>query len=153
MAACTQSGNFRSVRVSAVTSGEDLEQVPLKVVPMYVEGPAPAPETPDDDSPELEVAPERRWRPIVGAAALLLAVATAVMHGIAVNVASNGDAPAGTTLAYVAIALSALAVLAGLVALIANLGRRVGAAAIVLGVLANPVVLLWVLRWFGGAAA
>ncbi|MDF1477955.1 hypothetical protein PYV02_02530 [Leifsonia sp. H3M29-4] len=131
-----------------------IEHVPLKVVPMYVEGENPDLEDADEtEPPELPGVVARVRTPWVGRGALALAVATAVVHGIAVSVAGDGDPVTGTVLAYVAIGLSIAAVLGGLVAVIAGFGRRTGAAAIVLGVFANPVVLLTVLSWVQAVAS
>lgn len=131
-----------------------VEHVPLKVVPMYVEGENPDLEDADaPDAPELPGVVARVRTPWVGRGALALAVATAVVHGIAVGVASGGDPATGTVLAFLAIGLSIAAVLGGLVAVIAGFGRRTGAAAVALGVLANPVVLLSVLGWISGLGA
>lgn len=135
------------------SSGE-IEHVPLKVVPMYVETENPDLEDADQpEPPELPgvVTPVRT--PWVGRGALALAVATAVVHGIAVSVASSGDPVTGTVLAYVAIGLSIAAVLGGLVALVAGFGRRTGAAAVVIGTLANPIVLLTLLGWVQAVAS
>ncbi|MGK2936245.1 MAG: 1,4-dihydroxy-6-naphthoate synthase [Solirubrobacteraceae bacterium] len=132
----------------------EIEHVPLKVVPMYVEPEnpeAPAPE--ETEPPEIQVVAKRPRTPFVGIAALAVAVVTAVVHGVAVGVASGGDLSAGTVLAVVAICLSVLAVVGGLVALIGGFGRRWGVAAIVLGALANPVVLLALLGWVQSIAS
>ncbi len=132
----------------------ELEPVPLKVVPMYVEPDDAEPAAPEGpEPPEIQVVAARARTPLVGIAALALAVLTAIVHGVAVAVASGGDAQTGTVLAVVAIGLSILAVVGGLVALIAGLGRRTGAAAFVLGGLANPVVLLNLLRWVQAVAS
>lgn len=137
-----------------VSNPGELEPVPLKVVPMYVEPDDPEPAASEEpESPEIQVTASRPRTPFVGIAALVLAVATAVVHGVAVAVASGGDAQAGTVLAVVAIGLSILAVVGGLVALIAGLGRRTGAAAFVLGGLSNPLVLLNLLRWVQAVAS
>lgn len=131
-----------------------IEHVPLKVVPMYVEGENPdLPDADETEPPELPGVVARVRTPWVGRIALALAVATAVVHGFAVGVASDGDPTTGTVLAYVAIGLSILAVLGGLVAVIAGFGRRTGAAAVALGVVANPVVLLTLLGWVQAAAS
>jgi hypothetical protein len=99
----------------------------------------------------IEVEPERRRSSIPGLVALLLAVATEVVTGIAVGVATGGDVDAGTALGYTAIGMSVAAILLGLVAVLARLGRTWGVAAIVLGVLANPWLQLVVLRFISGS--
>lgn len=124
----------------------ELDKVPIKVVPIYFE---PV-ETVEPLEPEVVVEPEpqdapRRRSTIVGALAVLVAVVAAVVTGVGVGVASNGAYDAGTVLAWVAIVLSAVAVLGGLVALVVGWGRWWGAVAVVLGVAANPWLLATVL--------
>lgn len=137
-----------------MASPGEIEHVPLKVVPMYVEVESPEAAAPDEtEPPEIRGVASNVRSPLVGIAALGLAVVTAVVHGVAVGVASGGDPPAGTVLAVIAISLSVLAVVGGLVALIGGFGRRWGAAAIVLAVLANPVVLLTLLGWVQSIAS
>lgn len=88
--------------------------------------------------------------PVVGLIALGLATLTALTVGVAVSLAATGGFAIGTLLGYVAIALSAAAVVLGVVAAVANRGRRIGIAAAVVGVLANPLVLLVTLRLLAG---
>jgi hypothetical protein len=140
-----------------VTSPDDIslgevERVPLKVVPIFVQPiedePEP-PETPDDEFVAEEHGRARR-RPYVGIAAVLLALGTVGVHIAAVVVASGGDFPGGELLGYVAIGISALAAVVGLLAAIVGWGRAWGITAIVIAVLANPWVLLMVLRFLSG---
>lgn len=124
----------------------ELDKVPIKVVPIYLE---PVVES-EPLEPEIVVEPEpedapRRSTALVGSLALLAAFAAVVVTGVGVGVASSGAYEAGTVLAWVAIVLSAVAVIGGLVAAIAGWGRRLGIAAIILGVLANPWLLATVL--------
>lgn len=131
------------------TTKGDVERVPLKVVPIFVQ--------PLEDEPDVEeeiVAEEpapKRLRPYLGIVALLLALATVGVHIAAIVVASSGDFPTGTYLGYGAIGVSALAVVFGLVAAVSGSGRAWGIIAAVLAVLANPWVLLIVLRFLSGA--
>jgi hypothetical protein len=128
-------------------SAAEVERVPLKVVPIYVQ--------PIDDEPEPveevvveEPAPPRR--PPVWIAAVVLALGTIGVHIAAIVVASAGDFPTGTLLGYVAIGLSLLSVIAGVVAAILGRGRTWGIVAAVIAVLANPFVLLTLLTWLSG---
>jgi hypothetical protein len=113
---------------------------------MYVEQAEPG----DDEPQDAEVVVEPTNSALVGLAAAVLAIATIVVHVVAIVVASGGDFPASTILGYLAIALSVLAVAGGVTAAILDRGRRIGVIAAVIGVLANPWVLLVVLRFFSG---
>jgi hypothetical protein len=140
--------------VRIVSSPGPVEHVPLKVVPMYVEGEGQQSQPGGEaEPPEIEGVASRVRTPWIGIIALALALVTAVAHGVAVAVASGGELQAATALAVVAISLSVLAVVGGLVALVAGFGRRAGLAAIVVGVLANPVVLLALLGWVQAIAS
>ncbi len=124
----------------------ELDKVPIKVVPIYIE---PVVEMPPLE-PEIVVEPEptdapRRGRAFVGGLALLGALAAAIVTGVGIGVAASGLYDLGAVLAWVAIVLSALAVLVGLVAIIVGWGRRWGIAAVILGVVSNPWVLTTVL--------
>lgn len=126
----------------------ETDNTPIKVVPIYldpiVEEEAPVAEAPP--SPAAPPAPAKPRRTgLVGGFALLVAIASAVLLGVAVNIASTGSDDAGTTLAWVTIASSALAVLAGLVAAVFRFGRGTGIAAIIIGILVNPWFLVTVL--------
>lgn len=88
--------------------------------------------------------------PVVGMVALGLATLAVVTVGLAIGIAATGGFAIGTLLGYVAIGLSAAAVVLGVAAAIANRGRKRGIAAAVVGVLANPLVLLVTLRLLGG---
>ncbi|MDO7880871.1 hypothetical protein [Antiquaquibacter soli] len=129
----------------------ELDKVPIKVVPIYfepvVEFEPLEPETVVE--PEQKDAPRRSTR-IVGALSLLGAVVAAVLTGVGVAVASGGAYDAGTVIAWVAIVLSAVAVLGGLVAAVARWGRPWGIAAVIVGVAANPWVLATVLGALAG---
>lgn len=118
-------------------------EVGIKVVPMYIEG---------EDAPvDEEHAPvERVKTPVLGVVALALGALTGAALVTAIIVASAGDWSLGTIVGYGAIGLSVLAVVGGVTAVVLGLGRRWGVLAVVLGVLANPLVLLAILRFFGG---
>lgn len=132
----------------------EIEHVPTKVVPFFVTG---------YDEVEVETAseepveePPRRERPasrssVLGQLALCVALATIGVHIAAVIVAASGSFVAGTVLAWIAIAASILAVLSGLVAIIGRFGRGWGISAVILGVVANPFLLVNVLNFVGGS--
>ena len=103
-------------------------------------GDAPAPE-----GPETSLRRPRWPGALAGALAILMVITWAV--ALACSLA--GLLELGVGLSYSAIGLSVLAVLAGIVAVVAGWGRGWGVAAIAVGVLLNPVVLLNVLTWIG----
>lgn len=137
--------------VFLVTNPGELEKVPIKVVPIYIEPVYeeyvdPVPPVADEAPP-----PAPRRSTLIGQLAFTAALATVVTHVIAVVVASANLWTTGTVLGYIAIGLSALAVVGGTVAIILRRGSRYGMVAIVLGLIANPFLLLVVLRFLSGA--
>jgi len=78
---------------------------------------------------------------LMGASAALLALLFAAVHGYAIVAATGGDYSIARTLATVAIVGTIITGLLGLVALLFGFGRRWGAVALVLSVLANPLAL------------
>ncbi len=100
--------------------------------------------------PELDaddaLARRPRWP---GALAGGLAILMVITWAVALACSLAGLLELGVGLSYSAIGLSVLAVLAGIVAVVANWGRGWGIAAIAVGVLLNPVVLLYLLTWIG----
>jgi hypothetical protein len=139
-----------------VTQPGPLERLPTKVVPYVVTGYAEeevAEEPPVDQPPEPEEAPVRRRGPLLGFIALGLAVLTVAAHAVAVVMASGDDFAPATIAGYVAIALSVASVLAGALAVILRRGRLWGIIAMILGVIANPFLLLVVLRFVGELVA
>ena len=109
----------------------------------------------DGGAPVAAAAPKRRFG-YVGWIALAVAVVAAVLTGVGVGVAADGEFVTGTTVAWVAIVLSGIAVAGGILALIAGFGRLPGALAVVLGLLANPFLLtrlLGALEQFSGMPA
>ncbi|MEP6482064.1 MAG: hypothetical protein ABJA94_08675 [Rhodoglobus sp.] len=119
----------------------------LKIVPMFIEGE----DEPADAAPPVPA--DRRRTPLLGILALVLAAFTVAALIVGIVVSSAGDYGTGTTLAYGAIGLSVLAVVAGVTALILGMGRRSGVIGVIAGVVANPLVLLLVLRFIGGVQA
>ena len=124
----------------------EVERVPLKVVPIFIDEPVVSEpiETPDAPPP----APRPKTA-LLGATALAAAVIAGVLQGVAIAVATGGDYLAATVLGYVSIGLAVVAVVGGVVAIILDRGRRLGIAAVVLGVLANPFVLLTLFQLVG----
>jgi hypothetical protein len=100
--------------------------------------------------PELDaddaLARRPRWP---GALAGGLAILMVITWAVALACSLAGLLELGVGLSYSAIGLSVFAVLAGIVAVVANWGRGWGIAAIAVGVLLNPVVLLYLLTWIG----
>ena len=130
----------------------EVERVPLKVVPIFVQPIEDEPELVEDADavPSAETAPRRRTR-IVGIAAALLALGTIGVHIAAVVVSSAGDFGTGAQLGWIAIGLSALSVVVGVIAAVIGSGRVWGIVAALVAVLANPYVLLTLLRLLSGA--
>jgi len=124
----------------------EVQRVPLKVVPIFIDEPVVAEpiETPDAPPP----APRRKTA-LLGATALAAAVIAGVLQGVAIAVATGGDYFAATVLGYLSIGLAVVAVVGGVVAIVLDRGRRLGSAAVALGVLANPFVLLTLFRLVG----
>lgn len=137
--------------VIVVTNPGELEKVPIKVVPIYIE--PVLEEYVDPVPPETPAAPATpvRRSTLLGQLAFTTALLTVVAHVVAVVVASSNLWTTGTVLGWVAIGLSALAIVAGTVAIILRRGSRYGIVAIVLGLIGNPFLLLVVLRFLSGA--
>lgn len=103
--------------------------------------------------------PARR-RPAVGLSAVSLgagsfgaALLLAVVEAIAIALGSDQHFVAATILAWCVIVLTVASFIAGLVAVVSGRGRRGGIAAMVLSVLANPLVLVWLLGTVGSLLA
>ena len=77
--------------------------------------------------------------------ALVIALGGVVAEAAGIGVASAGDDLLATVLAVIAIALTALGAVLGVVAIFLRRGRLSGAAAAVLGILGNPLLLVLVL--------
>ncbi len=89
-----------------------------------------------------------RPRRLLGWLSILAFAVTAVLHGFAVSVAGYQDPALGTFLAWAAIAASVIAIALGAVAAVLARGRWLGVVGAVGGLLANPWVVLQVLRLF-----
>ena len=136
-----------SIRVILVTDPQELEKVPIKVVPIYFDAPLT---TQPIETPDVTPEPPRAKTPLIGSLAVGVAVGAAVLQAVAIAVATGGEYLFATVLAYLAIAFSIVAIGGGIVAVVLNRGRRLGIVALVAGVLANPVVLLAILSALGG---
>ena len=132
-----------------MTTPGEVERVPIKVVPYYVQ---PSPEEEPQQAPEGEEVPPvpRRRTPLVGIAAAVLALGVVALTTAAIVVASAGDFGLGTTLAYAAIGTSILAVVVAIVGIAGGFGRGWAIPAFIVAVLANPIVLLTVLDFAEG---
>ncbi len=122
-----------------VTDPADLEQVPIKVVPMFIEEETPT------GAPAVPIV-ERIRVGVLGSIAVGVAALALVTQVIAILVASANDFSTGTVLGYLAIGLSVLGVAGGIAAVVTRRGRPAGAVAIAIGIVGNPLIVLWVLR-------
>ncbi|MBH0025047.1 1,4-dihydroxy-6-naphthoate synthase [Salinibacterium sp. SWN248] len=141
-----------------MTNPGDIERVATKVVPYYVVGVVDDEETELPTDGEQEPAPDAEEGPVVrrprprwlGFVAAAFGVATLVLFIIAMIVSAAGDYPTGTALAYAAIVVSISAAITAVLCLIFGLQRRWAAFGLALAVLANPLIVLYVFRFFGG---
>ena len=102
-------------------------------------------------SPEpVDNVPRGPW-PWVGALSIALGVVAAVVQILAIVGATGGDFERGIVLGYLSVILAIAAVFAGIAAIIVRRGRRAGVVGILLGIVANPLVLLAILRFVDGA--
>lgn len=122
----------------------ELETPPIKVVPMFIDEPEAV------EAPPAPVAPRRWYRPIPGILALAFALATVALGVIAIVFATGADFETSTTLSWAAMIASVVAVLGGITAIALRLGRGWGIAAVVVGILANPYLLLQGLTLLAG---
>jgi hypothetical protein len=89
----------------------------------------------------------RAWPGILS---FILAVATVVAVVVGIVLATSDLFAAATYTAWGAIGASVMAVIVGIVALIGRFGSGWGAAGVVLGVVANPLLLTKALDLIGG---
>jgi uncharacterized membrane protein YcjF (UPF0283 family) len=94
--------------------------------------------------------PSHRPGTLLGVVALMAALVTIVLVIVGITDAIRGGYAASTSLAYVATGVSIVAVLGGLGAILLDRGRGWGAVAIVLGLVANPLLLTKLLGWASG---
>lgn len=114
----------------------DIEPTPIKVVPMFIDEPEPV------EAPPAPVEKRRWYRPIPGILAFGFALTTAVLLVVAIVLATDADFETSTTLSWAAMIASTVAVLGGIAAIVFRLGRGWGIAAVVIGILTNPFLLL-----------
>ncbi|MBB5633391.1 hypothetical protein BKA04_001614 [Cryobacterium mesophilum] len=97
---------------------------------------------------DVAVTPERRPLPIASTA-FGLAIVVLVFEGVAIYLASSGSAGAATTLGQILVVVTAIPLALGLIAAIRGPHREWGIAAMIVSVIANPLILLGVLSFFG----
>lgn len=131
-----------------VTEPAPTARVPIKVVPIYIDEVVVSEPVEVPDAPAPRVL--RPKTPLIGAVAVGIAVLAGLLQGVAIVVATSGDFLPATVLGYLAVGLAILAMVGGVVAIVLNRGRRLGVVAVIVGVLANPLVLLWILRGVTG---
>lgn len=85
--------------------------------------------------------PQRLTRARLGVIALLASLVTVAATAIGIGTAMGGHWESGIVLAYVATGTSIIGVLGGATAVVMGRGRRFGAIAIVVGILASPLIL------------
>src|SRR5690554_3865222 len=95
------------------------------------------------------VRPKRRAPWALGVIGVILAITAGVLQVLGIIQATGLNWQRGTLLAWLAIGVSAVAFLVGLVAIILNRGRRWGVVAMIAAVIANP----WVLAQLLGSLA
>lgn len=135
-----------------------MQRVPLKVVPMFIdEHSLELPEDVDSQpqvSPELSPDAEQHQQeesgahaplPWAGALAIALGILAAISQAAGIVTASAGGFEGGIVLGYLAVAVAIAAVFAGITAIIIKRGRRTGMIGILLGIVANPLLLLAIL--------
>ncbi len=89
-----------------------------------------------------------RPKRLLGWLSIVAFVVTAVLHGLAVHAAGYTDPDLGNALAWAAILASFVAVVLGVVAAVLGRGRWLGVIGAVCGLLANPWIVMQVLRLF-----
>lgn len=138
-----------------MTNPGDIERVGTKVVPYYVVGvvddePEISTEAPEPDNVESEKV-VRRARPTwIGFIAAALGVATFVLFIVAMLVTTGGNFPTGTILGYVTVGVSISAAITAVISLVFGYQRRWAAFGLAMAILANPIVLVTVFRFFEG---
>ena len=101
-----------------------------------------------DDPP---ISPPRLLPSWIGLASAIFATFLIVLEGVAITIASGRNWDTATTLAWAVIGLMGVSLIGGILAVIFNLGRRWGVAAIVLSVVGNPIVLVWLFARIGNS--
>jgi hypothetical protein len=89
----------------------------------------------------------------LGLLAVLLVLAFAVVHVVAIVVATGGGYVLASQLAIVAIVGTIITLVLGIGTFVLRAGRRWGAVAVVLSIVANPIALRYILDFFGTATS
>jgi len=89
----------------------------------------------------------------LGVLAVVLVLAFAVVHVVAVIVATGGGYVLASQLAIVAIVGTIITLVLGIGTFVLRAGRRWGLVAIVLSIVANPIALRYILDFFGSATS
>lgn len=137
-----------------MTNPGDIERIATKVVPYYVVGVveeepeiSSEPPEPDNVDDSYLVRPKRpTWLGFVAAA---LGLATLVLLIVAIVMSIQGSLVAGTWLSYSTIIVSIAGIITAVVSLILGYQRRWAAFGLAMAILANPLALLTVFRFFG----
>ncbi len=90
----------------------------------------------------------RRGLPFTSAA-FLTALSLLIAQGVAINLAINGSPAAATVIAQLLVWLTAIPFLLAVVALVRGPHRGWAIAAMIVSVIANPLILRFVLSFFG----
>jgi hypothetical protein len=90
----------------------------------------------------------------IGIAGLLLAVSAVILEVLAIAIGSGGAWGAATVIAWFVIGFQAVSLVLGLVAIVSRRGhgRRLGLAAVLLSLLANPLLLVGAFSLLRGIA-
>ena len=86
----------------------------------------------------------------LGMASLVLAISAAVLEVIAIAIGSGGAWGPATALAWLIVSLLAISMALGLAAISTGNGRRWGIVAVIVSLLANPLVLVWLFSLLRG---
>ena len=86
----------------------------------------------------------------LGMASLVLAISVVLLEVLAIAIGSGGAWGAATALAWFVIALFVVSIALGLAAIVTGNGRRWGIGAVMVSLLANPLVLVWLFSLLRG---
>ena len=101
----------------------------------------------DHPEPPAPPAPRRPWQ--FGLIALGIAILLVIGEIIAISMAAAGQFTPATVLGQILIALTALPLVLGVLAIVRRRGTGMGIAAIVLAIAANPFVQISLFKFFG----
>jgi hypothetical protein len=97
-----------------------------------------------------DAATVRRPTRILGLVSVVAALLTIVLFWMGMSFALGDQNLVSTYLAYFGIGMSVVAIIGGVSAIVLRRGRAMGAVAIVVGLLANPLILTRLLNLVGG---